>query len=55
MLAVVATAKQFSIRPSDLLGIEDPVLALSFDMAAMVRLQKAASDEEPGAVNRIDL
>jgi hypothetical protein len=53
MLAVAATAKEFSIRPSELLDIGDAVVALGFDMAAAVRCQKAAADEEPG-VNRID-
>ncbi len=45
MLAVVATAKQFSIRPSELMAIEDPVLALGFDMAATVRLQQQLKEE----------
>ena len=45
MLALAATAKMFAARPSALLGIQDPVLALSFDMAAMVRLRQAAAAE----------
>ena len=53
MLAIVATAKAFSIRPSDLMAIDDPVLALNFDLAAAVRLRESA-EEEPD-VNRLDL
>ena len=37
MVALLATAKLFSQRPSDLLEIEDPVLALAFDLAAARR------------------
>jgi hypothetical protein len=40
MLAIVATAKAFGQRPSELVGIEDPVVALNFDMAAVVRLNE---------------
>ncbi len=34
MWAVVATAKQFSVRPSELLAIDDPVVALMVDLEA---------------------
>ncbi len=34
------TAWQFRQRPSDLMGIEDRVLALNFDCAGAVRLQR---------------
>ncbi len=55
MLAVVATAKQFSLRPSELLGIEDPVLALNFDMAATTRLQQEIEGDGPERVDRVCL
>jgi hypothetical protein len=45
MLAIVATAKQFSIRPSELMAIADPVLALAFDLAATVRLQQELKED----------
>jgi len=35
------------------LQIEDPVLALSFDMAAVVALRRAVEDETPH--NRVEL
>jgi hypothetical protein len=36
MEMLVATAKMFGQRPSTLLDITDPVLALNFDLAAAV-------------------
>ena len=54
MLAIVATAKAFSIRPSDLMAIDDPVLALAFDLAAAVRLRESAAEGEPD-VNRLEV
>lgn len=54
MLAVVATAKTFSLRPSELLGIGDEVVALAFDLAAAMRVQmETARNEERGEVNRV--
>lgn len=47
MWAVLATAKLFSCRPSELMAIEDPVLALAFDLAAAARVIRGAKDEEP--------
>lgn len=40
MLAIAATAKQFGIRPSSLLAIQDSTLCLAFDLAAAVRMQR---------------
>jgi len=54
MLAVVATAKAFSIRPSELMAIDDPVLALNFDLAATVRSRELLAEQEP-PVNRMEL
>lgn len=45
MLAVVATAKQFSLRPSELLGIGDEVVALAFDFAAALRVQQEMEED----------
>lgn len=53
MLPLVVAAKSFSIRPSDLLAIEDPVLALNFDLAAAARLQQETADVEGPVVNRV--
>lgn len=48
MLAVVVTAKQFACRPSALMAIEDPVMALAFDLAACKRaLEMERGDSEP--------
>ena len=44
MLVVAATAARFAIRPSELIGIEDRVLALAFDLAALVKLQENKPD-----------
>jgi hypothetical protein len=45
LLAV--TAQKFGCRPSDLVRLRDPVLALDFDLAAAARLlavERAASE-----------
>ncbi|KKM18466.1 hypothetical protein LCGC14_1665380 [marine sediment metagenome] len=52
MLAVVATAKEFGVRPSELLAIEDPVVSLSFDLAAAVRLHRETEEESGETVSR---
>lgn len=47
LLSLAATAQKFSLRPSDLIGIDcaaEPVIALAFDLAAAVRLQRAESE-----------
>jgi hypothetical protein len=49
MVAIIATAKEFSCRPSELLAIEDPVLAL----AACQRALEMRTDE--GGVERTSL
>ena len=49
MLAVAATAKQFGVRPSALMVIRDEVLALSFDLAAAVKLHRAIEEDGGGA------
>jgi len=49
MDALVTTAWKFRVRPSTLLAIADPVLALSLDLAATVvlnRLEAEAAEEE---------
>jgi hypothetical protein len=51
MTAVAMAAKTFSQRPSTLLGVRDPVLALALDLAGMerlVELRERASDELAG-------
>jgi hypothetical protein len=48
MEPLIATAKAFSQRPSTLLAIEDPVLALSFDLAATAVLAKLKREAEEG-------
>ncbi len=55
MLAVVATAKTFSLRPSELLGIEDEVLALAFDFAAAMRVQREESQRGDAETQRVFL
>lgn len=55
MLAVVATAQAFSVRPSSLMAIDDPVLALNFDLAATVRARELLADSEEPPVNRMEL
>ena len=53
-LLVAAAAEKFACRPSRMVGLEDPVLALDFDLAAAARLierERAALTEvrgEPG-------
>ena len=47
MWPVMAAAKLFACRPSALLAIEDPVLALAVDLAAAQRMMRAEKDEEP--------
>ena len=44
MLAV--TARTFGQRPSALLAIEDPVLALAVDLAAAVRLNQPSEGDD---------
>lgn len=44
MTALVLTARQFKQRPSALLGIADPVLALNLDLAAAARLNDVQED-----------
>lgn len=39
-LLVAAAAEKFACRPSRLVGLEDPVLALDFDLAAAARLME---------------
>ena len=49
MEALAVTAREFRVRPSELLAIVDPVTALNFDLAAMVvlqRLKREASEDE---------
>jgi ABC-type phosphate/phosphonate transport system ATPase subunit len=48
MAPLIATAKAFYQRPSTLLAIEDPVLALNFDLAAtavLARLKQEAEED----------
>jgi hypothetical protein len=40
-LLVSAAAQRFGHRPSQLVGLDDPVLALEFDLAAAARLVRA--------------
>ena len=53
-LLVAITAAKFGCRPSRLAGLDDPVLALDFDLAATARLleqERAAVDEvAPGLI-----
>jgi hypothetical protein len=57
-LLVSVAAQKFGTRPSQLVGLRDPVLALDFDLAAAARLleaERAAATEaeialgEPGS------
>lgn len=43
--ALLATAKTWGRRPSELLGMEDDVLALAFDLAGTRRAIELAKDE----------
>jgi hypothetical protein len=48
MEPLIVTAKAFCQRPSTLLAIEDPMLALSFDLAAaavLARLKREAEED----------
>jgi hypothetical protein len=52
-LLLAMAAQQFGARPSALVGLDDPVLALDFDLAAAARLlaaERAASSTglQPG-------
>lgn len=50
MLDLAVIAKEFGQRPSSLVGIEDPVLAINFDAAGVARLlqaREAAREETP--------
>jgi hypothetical protein len=46
MVPLVATAQRFHQRPSALLAIADPVLALNFDLAAAAVLQRVEAREQ---------
>jgi len=54
MVALVATAKTFSCRPSELLAIEDPVLALAVDLAGAQRLMSEAGEQGQAASERVE-
>ena len=52
-LFISITAEKFGCRPSRLVGLRDPVLALDFDLAAAARLlaaARAASGEAEAAL-----
>jgi hypothetical protein len=53
MLDLAVIAKEFGQRPSALLGIADPVLALNFDGAALARLIEFRA-EMRGAENEVE-
>lgn len=55
LTAIAATAERFGSRPSELLAIADPVLALMVDLAAAARLNKAAEETPEPGVRRINL
>jgi hypothetical protein len=55
MIVLTATAKLFSQRPSSLLGVSDPVLALAIDLAAAERALELQSSEHQGPVEQICL
>jgi hypothetical protein len=49
-LLVAITAERFASRPSRLVGLDDPVLALDFDLAAAARLlERERESLESGA------
>jgi hypothetical protein len=56
-MAVVAAAKMWGVRPSQLLAMEDPVLSLNFDLAMTARVNQVIEDggEVRGPVNRVEL
>lgn len=45
-------AREFRVRPSNLLAIEDPVLALNFDLAGFGVLQRIKEAEAEEILNR---
>ena len=48
MTALVVTAKAFAARPSELMNIRDPMLALAFDLAAageLARINRESNGE----------
>jgi hypothetical protein len=53
-LLVAITAAKFGCRPSRLAGLDDPVLALDFDLAAAARLLEqervAVGEVAPGLI-----
>ena len=51
-LEVMAAAKLYSQRPSALMAIDDPVLALAVDLAATRRHHRILADENDGPVER---
>ena len=55
MKQLVMTAKLFSCRPSSLLQIGDPWVALAFDLAAGTAMMEAISDAEQRVADRICL
>jgi len=55
MWAVIAAAKLFSSRPSELLAIEDPVMALAFDLAAVERVAEEQESSSESRVRTISL
>jgi hypothetical protein len=54
MLDLAVIAHEFGQRPSGLLGIEDPVLAVNFDAAGLARLIMARGEAEETGVERIE-
>ena len=63
-LLVAAAAEKFACRPSRMVGLEDPLLALDFDLAAAARLMEresaaltevrgAPEDDTPARENRM--
>ncbi len=55
MLLVAMAAKTFCTRPSDLMAVADPVLALAFDMASFRKLLDLEKGESKGDPERICL
>jgi hypothetical protein len=51
----MVAAKTWGCRPSALLAIEDPVLALMVDLAATLRAREIAEQAESGPVDRVCL
>ncbi|MEJ2010132.1 MAG: hypothetical protein P8Z30_18585 [Acidobacteriota bacterium] len=55
MLLAIA-AEKFGCRPSRMVGLRDPVLALDFDLAAAARLleaERAAADAVTGGFEEV--